>query len=643
MRDIISLVDHHTLLVELLAHLTKATHANPGQTLEKLRDSRITGLPNETVRLRKDGKESSDSVHEHIKKIFSMESISDGCTLILAMLAFMPVEGIKASKFKSFYSIKNCDNLNWLIHHGWVSSIYENNDEIFRIHPAVASVIIEHLKTKETLRDTFFARSCDAITACHSEEISEAEQILLADSLALSATSRYPIKCRNAAIFIEQYVEQYSRYGNAESKLNQIDFAIRSLEINRDERKYSAVLENGYYLQANILYTLQQYERAIAICEEHLVRAKQVNDIYFAARWCLLLQGMYSDAHLGDQTKWSRYNRLSVFYIKKNLRRSSRFLNNENLIERLDYDYLEKEKDRFPDHLEILNADLLEGILDTNIFFLKHSRVLTRLEMLQLNGAKKIREIIRKRGQLHNIDNNFQIEIDKAKVAFLANQHQKAEGLLQELVKFINEKSLSSTPTIYYIHQLLAQIALWKEESKYETAISEFECCMKIGEDLLLHNTYTEQLELGYLYIVCGDIEKAIAINAKLLHETYSLASSIRKTYYADALRNIGYLYYAQGNLSTATNMLQEAVAEYNKAVAPDALISFGKARTYKHLADLCALNLDFNGTTLELPIYRITFLEYARDYYERCVGLNYPEAKGCLKRLEELRGQQQQ
>ena len=102
-RRIIEAVDCHTLLVELLAHYTSATHSTPTLTLEQMKEHGIGKLSTESVRMLKNGKLSSDSVFAHVNRIFSMESINDNQTLTLAMLAFLPPDGVLMDKFKAFY------------------------------------------------------------------------------------------------------------------------------------------------------------------------------------------------------------------------------------------------------------------------------------------------------------------------------------------------------------------------------------------------------------------------------------------------------------------------------------------------------------------------------------------------------------
>lgn len=188
---------------------------------------------------------------------------------------------------------------------------------------------------------------------------------------------------------------------------------------------------------------------------------------------------------------------------------------------------------------------------------------------------------------------------------------------------------------MYRVHQFLAQIALRQRPSDYAHAIEEFENCLKISENLSSHNTYMVRLELGFIYVVCGEIEKAEKLNTELWRESRSLAPEIRKTYYADALRNVGYLFYLQGDHYTSRNMLRRALQEYDKSNAPIDLIWFGKARTYRLLAEwYYSNNCDPSEVNIKTAIERLTT---AVDMYKSSVGLEHPEAEASRSRLTEI------
>lgn len=634
---IIEEVNHHTLLTELLAHYTRATHSVPKATLEKLTSIGIGGLSKENVRLLKDERITSDTVFEHIEQIFSMTSMSDEQLLIMSKLALMPSDGICTEKFVAFFSIEDYENINWLLYHGWVHNC-DGSGNVISLHPTIASVVIEHIKTNPTLLDNLYRDNYNAIRVRNSKIISEAEQVSFADDLALSTANKYRIRTRSAAVFVEQYFSMYSQYGNREQKFAQIDFAIETLESIIGADKYSGILEQCYYYKATMLSSMSQYDMAIELCEKHYALAKNKKDYYFSAKWCIVLSDIHSRYNPQDYvfSKQIKYYFIGIYYALKierdNGRKKPRFLTSANLLEKLDYDYLGQNKKRFYTNLMLGFANWMENQEALVLFCSKCSKH----ELSSLNRAKNIRERIANRKGLRNNSNNFEIIIDNARIAFLSQKYEDAEMMLKEIVDFYDGQGLHETYTLYRVHQFLGQIALRYSPCDYGTAITEFEECLRISEKLISSNTYMVRLELGYCYILAERMDEANKINTDLWHETQILAPEIRKTYYADALRNMGYLYYLQGNHFVARNMLRKALQEYDKANAPYDLIGFGKARTYKHLSDLYfSNNLEPSEGGVDMAINR---MEIAIELYKSHVGLEHPEAQNCLQRLEYLK-----
>lgn len=634
--QIIESVNRNTSLIELLAHYTKATHSTPKQTLEKLQRHGICGLSTETVRLLKDGKEENHSVFSHVEKIFSMEAMSEEQILVLSMCALMPVDGVQTTKFASFCSLDNYNDLNWLSSHGWIYVGFDES-ELIAVHPTIASVVIEHLKANEHLLKHLYSKCYDAIRYWDSKELKDSERVLYADALALSTTDRFSIKSRCAAVFIEQYVDMYSKYGNAEQKMRQIDFAIEVLRQYTSENKYSAILEQCHYQKAYKLYALCQYEHAISLCKEHLEKAMAAKDPYFAAKWCILLAGIYNSY---DHQSNGFVNQLNYYFrgihyaykIERDVsRKKPHFLESGHLINDLDYDYMESAKNRYHANLMLDFANWMENQSAMVLYCSKGSRI----EISNLTRATSMRERITKDTKLRYTNNSFEIFIDKARIAFLSGKYQEADSLLRELVDYCTKRNLVDTSTMYRVHQFLAHIALRQRPIDYAHAIEEFENCLEISENLSSHNTYMVRLELGYIYVVCGELEKAEKLNTELWRESRSLAPEIRKTYYADALRNVGYLHYRQGDHYVARNMLRRALEEYDKANAPIDMVWFGKARTYRLLAEWCySNNCDPSEVNIKTAIER---LSTAVDMYKSSVGLEHPEAEAARNRLTEI------
>ena len=675
-RRIIEAVDSHTLLVELLAHYTSATHSTPTHTLEQMKEHGIGKLSTESVRILKDGKLSSDSVFSHVNRIFSMESIDKGQTLTLAMLAFLPPDGVFMEKFKAFYSIENYETLNWLIAHGWISCI-NSTDEVIRIHPAVATAVVEHLKANSALCNRMFSAFTQAIQVHKVKIISEREQVFLADSLARSTAGRFSMNGRNAAIFVEQYLSMYIKYGNVQSKLVLANFVIDILQSTLAKNQYSAVLENGYYQKTVILYELCQYKNAIPICKEHLAKAKKNKDIYFTAKWYLLLANLNfgsisSHDLINASQRRSDSVKEQVQHIRKQMihecaiilhslllyyisvcytiylfvdtrMRKPKFLSAARLSDVLDYDYMEEHKIDFVPTLIKGFATGRESFLAMELFCTKANKD----EMDNLKEAIKIRKKVdSKDGKIYNTSNSAEIVIDKARIAFLSERYDEAEELLNSLAVFSQENDLANSSLTYRIHHFLAQIALRRNPPDYSKAIVEFRHCLAISKEISYSNTYQVRQELGYTYAISGKLEAAKAINEDLLRETVLLAPEVRFLYHADALRNIGVLNYFLGDYETALEMLTDAKQEYISAygsIKLTSLITFGLARTHRYLAE-CYESLSLSKAsftkTKEYADNAKDCIETSKSCYEDTVGLNHPEAIDCLRQLERLKSQ---
>lgn len=675
--DIIQSVNRHTLLVELLAHHARAAHLIPRQLLDKLQKNGICGLSGETVRLLKDGRVEQNSVFSHVERIFHMENMPQEQVLLLAMLALMPAEGVQTAKFISFYLLNDNgrEALNCLVRHGWVSIGFEGN-EFISLHPTIATVVMEHMKAKEQLLKSLYDMCSCAIKQCSTTTLTESEHVFLTDSIAMSTTDKFVVESRHAAIFIEQYVETFSRYGNIEQKLEQIDFVIEILQKNLHEKKYSAVLEQGYYLKARSLWILGQYEQAISMGEEHLKKAKVAKDEFFMAKWYLMLSGVgweyiqNSDRlNSGDffkkyYFKYSfKYFLLWIFHeyrIKKDKRRRNpHFLESSNLLLRLDYDYLECEKNGFRVNLILDLAEWVEHQTGSGFYYSKENKQ----AVSNLKKAKRLRESsmvkdakcsstlnvhmlkdIKKEIDRYR-DNDFEIEIDKAKIAFLLGEYQKAEDLLTELVDYHAKQNLKDSFITYRVHHFLAQVVLQKEPVNHVRAVEELERCLEIGKGLLFHDIYLVRLEWGYQSIICGKPKEVGVVAdelemdlATMVLETIKLAPEIRKTYCADAWRNLGFFYYVQGNHRTARDMFEWAEWEYRKAKAPFEMIWFGSARTYMLEAMWYQSNNyepSDNGWVIAVRMF-----EAAIEDFENSVGLEHPEAKFCIEELKKIKVQ---
>ena len=630
--EIIKSIDNHTLLIELIANQTKAKHISPQKTLEDLQNWGINSLSQERVRLLKDGNISSASVFAHVEKLFSMDTMTERQIILMTKFAFIPITGLPLNVFCAFYSVDTLDDINWLINHGWLY-LSKDSSEIISVHPVISDVVIDLVQTKPDIIDEFYRAAITSIKVRNVIKLKQEEHIVLSDQIAL-LTYRHHVETKTAAIFLIRYTGMFLRYGNIEAKEKIILYAIQIYSSFICENSYSAVLEEAYINYVTILWEQNLHEDAIQICETHMQKSKAANDIYFLGRWYMLLSNLYNTRDYYD-FKHIQYYWMAIHYAWKLAHDSERkhpIYINENKLEQLDYNYISESKNRFSSNLLIGFANLLENSGAAILFCSKSDRN----EISQLKHALQLRKHIKSDRILCHTDNSKEIIIDEARIHFLSLNYSEAKKCLQQIVDYYNDNGLAVSSTLYRVHLFLGHIA--DREQDRQTAINEFEMCLDINDKMDNNNSYTARIQLGRLYNEIGELEKSNLINGALWSETRKLASEVRRTYYADALYNMGVLYYKQEKFFIARNMLRRSLKEYKNANAPSDMICFGKARVYRCLAEwYCTNTYEPADNSIEVAAEH---LKVSIDYYKDSVGSEHPEAQSAIKRFEQIKNQ---
>lgn len=632
--EIIDIVGRHTLLVELMAHYS--IHRGPEKTLQILHEQGFIGLQDEQIRFLKDNSVLSESVSLHIERLFSMDSMTDEQLLTLAKLALLPSTGVETRKFAAFYAIDNFNHINWLLHHGWMAC-GRGEYATLQLHTTIATVVMEHLKRNPDLLTKLYVDCYDAIRIRKPQDFEPAEEVLYADAIAMATKNRYHITVKQAGIFLQQYVGITAAYGNNEAKLQFTEYAIEVLEAASAPEKYSAIIEYAYRRKVSCLVTMDRFDEAISIAHQHLQKAQRAADLYTIADWYYSLSHIYG-VYRTKSSEWLTYKYyfLGALYVyrmecdaKKKL---PRFFNTTHLLENLDYDYIERSKGKFINNLYLGFANWMENQEAGELFCSKGGKTSINL----LKRAIGIRAKVDNDPNSVSNNNRFEMIIDQARIDFLDQRYEEAEKQLTVITSFADQHRLLPTSTLYRVHQFLGHIALRRDPIDRDTAIAEFEHCLYIAEKMDNHNTYAVRLELGFQYLMAGEIEKAKPIVMDLWQETRALAHEVRKTYRADALRNMAFLHLAEGTGYTANNLLKGSEAEYDKALAPYPLKQFGKGRAYAIKAEIILRH--GKGQAAELKQLAIQWLEIAQDLFKDTVGLDHPEALACQARLTELK-----
>ena len=141
--SIINRVSGHTLLVEMVAKQAKAAFLSPVKIDELLAKNGMMSFDADNITIN----DEEDTIKEIIKKLLNISDITETQEKILIQLSFMPFEGINGELFKDFFSIKDNNDINWLIKHGYIKR--ENNE--ISIYPIVAEVMIDKIKRLDSM------------------------------------------------------------------------------------------------------------------------------------------------------------------------------------------------------------------------------------------------------------------------------------------------------------------------------------------------------------------------------------------------------------------------------------------------------------------------------------------------------------
>lgn len=155
-REILKLVEYHTMTVELIAKYLREAEEEPYVLLEKMRMIEgITGTEEVSVKHRKDRKMQNQKVQEHLKALFDLSGFSNVQLELMQSLSLLGYVWIARETFLSYVPLAGAkEALDKLIRLGWV----EQNRKIDKIslHQIILDLVYHDSKPT--------AESCPAIT-----------------------------------------------------------------------------------------------------------------------------------------------------------------------------------------------------------------------------------------------------------------------------------------------------------------------------------------------------------------------------------------------------------------------------------------------------------------------------------------------
>lgn len=159
--QILSLYQHHTMAVELIAKQMNASCTTPTEMLAKLNSGGFSNSGRERIVHSKDGASPKQNIYEHIRRLFDVSELSESQVYVLANLSLLPPSGIDKRQFHDWCKLDSYEDINMLTESGWVRQ--DEDGKIISLHPVVADVMLDELEQDLSICDDFLGSASNYI------------------------------------------------------------------------------------------------------------------------------------------------------------------------------------------------------------------------------------------------------------------------------------------------------------------------------------------------------------------------------------------------------------------------------------------------------------------------------------------------
>ncbi len=170
--QLISLVDHHTMTVELIAKYLRNTQGSPaGIYQDFLEKEGIANTEEINVRQRKDRSLRSESVQNHLRILFDISGFDTYENEIIGSLCLFAGIRMRKSKFEELCAVQDVGSrLEALIRRGWIE--YDAQTGKISLHQVIQDVIYSDLKP-DASRCTHIVEGMDRYMSAETDNYTE--------------------------------------------------------------------------------------------------------------------------------------------------------------------------------------------------------------------------------------------------------------------------------------------------------------------------------------------------------------------------------------------------------------------------------------------------------------------------------------
>ena len=506
--SIINRVSGHTLLVEMVAKQAKTAFLSPVKIDELLAKNGIMSFDADNITIN----DEEDTIKEIIKKLLDISRITENREKILMQLSFMPFEGIDGELFKEFFNIKENNDINWLINHGYIKR--ENNE--ISIYPIVAEVMADKIKRLDSM-EFFYSQISEMLDNGNFNK----GTYTIFDSVS-QKTVFWNLINQQTIQYLLGYINQSREMSRFRAIDKIIDFVLNYYKITFPDNRTIDDLYNIKY-KRYLFYLGADIDEALEICRERYENANKDCNKFWRGIW----------GHNLFMAEKLKNNVHSVMYDIK------------NILDVLPYDDEKESEYAYIEYYEILG-------MEYSINRLK------RLNIIQLQEAIKSRESMI--SGKDDISNKIQICIDKA---YYNIYDYKFNLAIDELLETIENYSDSGNILLSQLYKLLGDV--YSIIGSNDLAYKSYDEAINIIKDMDDSDDYFLYLrrDRAYYLMQNQDSDNKIEKNKsrKLYNEILNFKSDDRltRTMYAHACYNMGLIYELEQDYNKALTFFQKA------------------------------------------------------------------------------------
>lgn len=253
--EIITLVQGHTLVLELIARQIAAGRLDIHTALDLIRENGFSRFSGEKVGNIKDGEEVYDTLSAIISALFKASAVDDTARLTLKILALLNVRGLETSLVEKFFPDIQQTTVSALSAEGW---LYDDNR--IHLHPVIAETVRNWLWAADDVTVMDYHKKMIDIYVGMANDVQIKEILREADNFRdkhprhiITAMYYDMLGCYYDTIADGRYVPYTEEEAEIlQNILDSMDKAIEEMKLSSDARSEKYL--TGYYLDlASIL------------------------------------------------------------------------------------------------------------------------------------------------------------------------------------------------------------------------------------------------------------------------------------------------------------------------------------------------------------------------------------------------------